>query len=219
MTTMAELALVFFTSFLVGLTGAISPGPLLVLNIREAARVGFWAGPSVASGHSLLELVMVVVLAQGLRQILNTPTIVGSIGILGGLVLLWMGAMIMVEGRKARLPIRMDPHSETPRPRLVGVLAGALVSIANPYWWVWWLTVGVGYLVLSMTMGLPGIVSFYGGHILADYFWYSLVALGIAGGRRIIGDRFYQWLSVSCGGVILLVGIFFLIAGFRAFAN
>ena len=61
-----ESLAVFGTSFLVGLSGALAPGPLLALDIRESTARGFWAGPYIATGHSLLELLVVVLLAVGL---------------------------------------------------------------------------------------------------------------------------------------------------------
>ena len=34
---------IFVTSFLVGISGAVSPGPLLAFNIKETMRTGFMA--------------------------------------------------------------------------------------------------------------------------------------------------------------------------------
>ena len=63
---MEALVLLFITSMIVGVSGAATPGPLLIVNITETARRGFWAGPAVALGHSLLELVTVALLSLGL---------------------------------------------------------------------------------------------------------------------------------------------------------
>jgi len=51
----ASLPIIFATSFAVGFSGAITPGPLLVYSIREAIKRGFAAGPLVVLGHALLE--------------------------------------------------------------------------------------------------------------------------------------------------------------------
>ena len=60
------------------------------------------------------------------------------------------------------------------------VLTGILLSIANPYWFIWWATIGMGYIMYSVKFGLPGIISFFAGHILADLAWYYLVSFSVA---------------------------------------
>src|SRR3989304_1238837 len=86
---------IFGTSFLVGLSGAASPGPPLAHNIRETVRRGFIAGPLVALGHSLLELATVALLAVGLAQIPESSLAVSLIGIVGGAFLVWMGGGVL----------------------------------------------------------------------------------------------------------------------------
>jgi threonine/homoserine/homoserine lactone efflux protein len=85
------LAGVPITSFVVALSGALMPGPLLTITVGEAARRGFWAGPLIILGHGMLELTLVILLLVGLGSILNTPLILGTVGLVGGGVLAWMG--------------------------------------------------------------------------------------------------------------------------------
>ena len=77
---MAPILIIFANSFLVGFSGAVSPGPLLAFNIKETVRIGFIAGPLVVAGHSLLELVTVGALAFGLapRTLFATDTVFGG---------------------------------------------------------------------------------------------------------------------------------------------
>ena len=48
------------------------------------------------------------------------------------------------------------------------ILRGALMSVANPYWTIWWATIGLGYILHCMRFGAWGIFFFFVGHILAD---------------------------------------------------
>src|SRR3972149_5217323 len=48
------------------------------------------------------------------------------------------------------------------------VADGIIASISNPYWSLWWATIGLGYLALSSGQGLTGVAFFFAGHILAD---------------------------------------------------
>ncbi len=79
----------FFTSWLVGFSGAASPGPVSTSCLSEGARRGFWAGPRITVGHSLTELVMVILLAFGLGPFLSQPRVAAIIALLGGAILLW----------------------------------------------------------------------------------------------------------------------------------
>src|SRR3972149_43268 len=55
-----SLVAIFGGSFVISLTGALSPGPLTTLAVREGVRKGFWAGPALAAGHGIVELALVV---------------------------------------------------------------------------------------------------------------------------------------------------------------
>ena len=209
-----EVLVIASTSFLVGLSGALMPGPLLTLDITEAARRGFWAGPLLTVGHGAVEGAVVVALVLGLGGLLSTPVVGAAIGIVGGLVLIWL-AQGMVRGALFG-ELSLGSVSSSGGLRAGPAVAGALVSVSNPYWVVWWATVGVSYLAWSLAQGGVGLVAFFGGHIMADLSWYSLVAALIAGGRRLIRDGVYKGLLVACGIVLAGLGVYFVVDGVQA---
>jgi threonine/homoserine/homoserine lactone efflux protein len=211
---LTALALIFSTSFLVGLSGAMMPGPLLALNISQTARRGFWAGPRLILGHAILEAVLVAALALGIREIFQEKLVAGSIGVLGGVVLTWMGQHILRRRRGLQLP-REAPSGPVRGGGLVW--QGALVSLSNPYWFVWWVTVGAGYTLWALEEGILGISSFYGGHILSDLGWYSLVSLIVATGRNMISDGVYRAVLAVCGLSLFGLGLYFIASGTRLF--
>ncbi len=187
------------TSFIVALSGALMPGPLLTVTVGEAARRGFWAGPLIMVGHALLELALVVLLLAGVGAWLHRPVVLGLVGVTGAGMLGWMGLALVRSSRHSRLEFKAQDQAG-----LHPVLAGILLSAANPYWLLWWLTIGLGYVLFSVKYGILGVALFYGGHILADFSWYSLVSGAVAQGRRFISDRLYQGFLACCG--LFLVG-------------
>ena len=210
---MLSAAAIFGTSFLVGLSGAMSPGPLLAFNIKETVRMGFLAGPLVAAGHSLLELFMVLALAMGITRLLDSAPLVGAIGILGGLFLLWMGWGLLRNPGQAALPSREDQRHHG-RSGVCGPLVGGfVVSLSNPFWAVWWLTVGATFMTRSLELGLLGIGAFYVGHILSDFAWYGLVSATLASGRRFITQRLYRGVMLACGVFLAGMGAYFVASG------
>jgi threonine/homoserine/homoserine lactone efflux protein len=208
------LIIIFGTSFLVGLSGAMMPGPLLAVNISQAARRGFWAGPRLVLGHGILEITMVVAMALGLREIFQVKLVAGSIGLLGGGFLIWMGQNILRQRKQPFLPQESNPGSHHSGGL---VWQGVLVSLSNPYWLVWWATVGTSYTLWALEGGIPGLSSFYVGHILSDLGWYSLVSLIVATGRRVISDGVYRAILAGCSLALFGLGVYFMASGIRFF--
>ncbi len=99
--------------------------------------------------------------------------------------------------------------------RMHPVLAGILTSLSNPYWALWWATVGLSYIALSLQLGWAGLAFFYLGHILSDLAWYSAVSVALAMGRRLITDRTYRGLVTACAVFLVGFGLYFGYAGAR----
>lgn len=222
---METLAGIAITSFLVGLSGAMMPGPVLTVTIGETAarlrpdapgpcgraqRRGALAGPLIVLGHSLLEMLLVAGVVLGLGKLLVLGPVIGTIGLMGGLVLVWMAGGMFRSLRQ--LTLRADVSGGA---RQHPVLAGILTTLSNPYWIIWWATIGLTYIALSMRMGLTGLASFYVGHILSDLAWYSSISLTLAMGHRLLTDRVYRGLVAVCAGFLLAFGLYFGYAGVR----
>ena len=202
---------IFITSFIVGLSGALMPGPMLTVTISQSAVRGWIVGPLVVLGHGILELALVVAIAYGLGQFLAKGPVIGTIGIVGGAVLLWMGWSMVRDARKVSLVIDGKRGAASLHP----VWAGILSSLSNPYWTVWWATIGLGYIAFSMKYGMPGISFFYTGHILADLVWYVLIAALVHFGKRWTNDRVFQTLIALCGIFLIGFAAFFGYSGIK----
>jgi threonine/homoserine/homoserine lactone efflux protein len=208
---MWSLLEIFVTSFGVGLSGALMPGPVLTVTIAEATRRGFWAGPLIVLGHGIIEFSLFIALVLGLGSLLKHNLVFGSVGIGGALVLIWMGVGMMRGLKEATLKLELK-EGERSRP----VLAGLLTSVSNPYFIIWWATIGLWYIALSQRQGIMGLGSFYTGHIMADCVWYFSVAAAITVGKKIMNDRTYRWLIGICGVFLMALGIYFGSTGLKA---
>ncbi|ROQ91223.1 LysE family transporter [Desulfosoma caldarium] len=205
---MWELLAIGAGSFTVALSGALMPGPLLTITITESVRRGFRAGPWLMTGHAVLELVVVVAVVLGLGPFLKKPTVMGAIALGGGAFLLMMGVDMVRSATRLSFNLHAQESTETSgrHPVVLGVLA----SLANPYWTLWWATIGLGYLVTAMKVGPWGVGCFFVGHVVADFAWYSLVSLGVTQGTRFLGDRSYRWVLRFCGLFLVGFGAWFL---------
>ena len=202
------LAGIFATAFVVGLSGAMMPGPLLAVTVDESARRGAMTGPLLVLGHMMLESALVAAIAFGLATFLGNKLVIVSIGLAGGGVMCWMGQGMVRSART--MSLRME--AEGPG-RMNPVAAGIVVSLSNPYWTIWWATIGVGYVILGMRFGVPGLLAFFAGHILSDFAWYTLVSVSVAKGKRFLSDRVYRTLIMLCGAALILFGLWFFRTG------
>jgi threonine/homoserine/homoserine lactone efflux protein len=210
-----DIAAIFTTSFLVGFSGAMMPGPMLAVTVGETARRGFWTGPLIVLGHALLELLLVVLLVLGLASVLGKEEVKTVIGLVGGLFLVYFGWGMARDALKGRVTLDFGEEEAPGSPSRAGrsmhpVAAGILVSLSNPYWSMWWATIGLLYITQALQYGAGGMSSFYSGHILADLAWYGLVAAAVAGGRRFISQKVYNGVLVLCGLFIIGLGIYFI---------
>ncbi len=195
---------------MVGLSGALMPGPLLTVTINESYRQGFSAAPKLVAGHAVLEGGMVILLGLGLEQIITNNIFFGVVAILGGMYLFGMGWDMVAAIRDGRLTLDLESHEGK---RIGPFAAGLTISLANPYWSLWWATFGLSYLGRSLQHGVPGAVFFYAGHISADIIWYFLVAILVVSGRRFLSDRLYHVIIVASAALLLLLGPKFIADG------
>lgn len=188
----------FIVSFTIALSGALMPGPLLAAVIYESTRHGFKTGPLFILGHAVLEMLMIAVILFGFSHFLSNPLTLRMIAILGSIILFCFGLSMIVS-----LPRLTLSQAGTPTKPANLVWLGITMSLTNPYWTIWWLTIGLGLVLTAHQQGLLAIIVFFAGHISADLGWYSLVSLMVHKGRRFISDRIYRGMVLGCALVLI----------------
>ncbi len=201
---------IFVSSFVIALSGALMAGPLLTMAISESPRKGYMTGPLLILGHGLLEITLLVFLILGLAPILKQDFIFGIIALSGSIILLWMAFGMFRSLPSLDLDFKSGKSSGGHL-----VLSGILMSLANPYWAIWWATIGLGYIIHSQEFGLMGITVFFIGHILADLAWYSLISFSIVKGRTFFNVSFYRGLIGFCACFLVIFAGYFGYSGFE----
>lgn len=212
----ATPAAIFLSSFIIGLSGALMPGPLLAVAVRDSARRGFLAAPLLIVGHGILEAGLVALILLGLAEWLKGEAATAVISLAGGAMLLWMAVGMAREARTLRAPVAGAPAADRAGAARAGagslarsVVDGVIVSLANPYWSIWWATIGLGYLVMSRSLGATGIAAFFAGHILSDFAWYMFVGFAVCAGKGRLSDRFYRGVVGCCAVCLVFFAVSF----------
>lgn len=199
------------SAFLIGFTGAMAPGPFLTVTITRTVTKGPGSAALMLVGHAALEGLLLVGFAFGLQAVLNDARVSSVLAAVGGAFLLWMGWGLLhgaVRGTISpeAVPVRRES-------RLGPVLHGAAVSLSNPYWTLWWATIGVKLAADGLAIGPLGVASFFIGHELADVTWYGFVILATARGRHLLADRPYRAIIGVCALFLLYLGARFALDG------
>jgi threonine/homoserine/homoserine lactone efflux protein len=209
------LWIIFSVSFLMALSGALMPGPLLAYTVARSVRSsgrGFLVGARVIAGHAAVETLILGALVLGVGELLKAPAAIKTIGVAGALLLFFMGAGMLREIFKNRSSGEARGAEDTPAPAngMSPFLAGVLVSMSNPYWWLWWLTVGSATLIrFGVTVrAWQGLAAFFIGHELADLGWYSTVSTLCYFGRRGLSRGLYNAVLGVCATAIIGFGLY-----------
>jgi threonine/homoserine/homoserine lactone efflux protein len=155
-----ESLVLFSLGLVVGLSGAVIPGPLLAFTLFDTTNKGRVTGHCIMIGHMLWEFGVILLILFGFGWI-----IVGNsqvIYLAGGVVLAFMG-MRMVWSRTGEVKMRAAKVDSS--------LGGGIFYTAfNPTQPLWWATAGLALLLKGLeVMGILGVVLVTAGHWLADF--------------------------------------------------
>jgi threonine/homoserine/homoserine lactone efflux protein len=211
----ASLWIVLSFSFVVALSGAMMPGPLFTYTVAKTVaspRRGFLTGLWVTLGHAVLEALLIVALLLGISELLRIRAVLLGIGTVGCAVLLYMGVGLIRDALRGKTP-DLDPEASragSALRRLPPVIGGVVISMSNPYWWIWWVTVGSAFMLrfeLSLARW-PSLTAFFLGHEAGDLAWYLAVSSLVYWGRRRLSGGLYQGILLACGILIIGFGVY-----------
>lgn len=94
---------------------------------------------------------------------------------------------------------------------------GIVISLSNPYWTLWWLTIGSNLVLSSLRSGSANLPAVYLGHILSDYSWYCAVGALISLGKRTFSAKLYHGLLEACSAFMIALSFHFFLTGLVKF--
>ncbi len=205
---MIEIFLFTATSFVVGLSGALVPGPMLTVTISDSLKKGFIAGPMVVLGHFIAEIAIIFLTFAGLRWFMGSSTAAFVIGTLGGFILVLMGYRIIGSSNSLK-EIREDNGISK---RYGPVLNGVLTSVSNPFFFIWWATIGWVFMFKGLELaGIFGVLGFLAGHWTSDLSWFSLVSFFTSRGSQVMTEKHYKIMMNASGVFLMILGVYFLL--------
>jgi threonine/homoserine/homoserine lactone efflux protein len=197
------VALILFLLKAIGisLSGVMAPGAVTAATVAQGAR-NRWAGPLVAVGHGIVEIPLIFFIMLGLGVLFQADWFKIGVGAFGGAFLVWMGAGMLCEiGKADSSPGKMVTAGP--------LMTGLILSISNPYFLLWWATVGLNLTLEARSLGWTAFLLFALVHWLCDLVWLTVLSFTAFHGTDLLGPRVQRIVLGVCGVVLIAFGICF----------
>ena len=195
------------TVVVVTASGALMPGPLFAANLLQGSKGGAKSGFMISVGHTLVELPLVMLIGAGISRLLNLPGFSTVVGLIGGSALIIFGVFQIRD--VAGSSFNIEPIADAKLHKRSLMLGVGLTGL-NPFFIVWWLTVGLGLVVQAVEFGaLLGVLIMYISHVWMDYAWLTGTAYLSARGKTLLKARGYRLLLAALALLIVYFGVGF----------
>jgi len=202
---------------LISVSGVLSPGPLFFANLVLSKNGGFWSGIKVAIGHTIVELPVVILYSIPLIIFSSqsvTFSIINFISLIGGISLIVFGILFVV-----KIISKNNKHnyiiesSKIEKP----VIAGILFTGINPFFFLWWLSVGIKLISDSIALvGYPiGIAFLFLVHVWMDYAWLGLTSYFASKGISVLRSQYHKFIILILTIPLFYYGINFTLTAIR----
>ena len=204
---------IFILSFLVALTGALSPGPLLTFTIYKSLKQkrGYLAAIYILLGHATIEFTLIIALLAGASLIFQNIVFLTLVGFLGGIFLVIYGIFAIRGVLKTNFETNFTLEENVVKGyKGNSYVGGILVSLSNPFWTFWWAVIGLSLMVsFDITLLMPiEILLFFIGHELGDIVWYLPLSIFVYYGGKTLNPRIYKYILIGCGVFMIVFGIY-----------
>lgn len=202
---MAQITEFAIIVIVISASGVMSPGPLFAANISYGLREGAKSGIKMAFGHTIVELPLVILLGIGVFSLETFPEFRTTLSVVGAITL-FIFALVQI---KTALQNNKD---FTSAPKHGALHAGIVLSALNPFFVIWWLTIGFKLISDAMLMwAFSGIVIVFFLHIWMDFAWLGGISFLASKSSKILSSRNYKIIMVGLSLSLVYFGITFLV--------
>ncbi|MGA2159210.1 MAG: LysE family transporter [Dehalococcoidia bacterium] len=184
----------------ISLSGVMLPGPLTAATIAKGYHEKN-AGVYIGLGHGIIEIPIIALIYFGFATYLTIPIVKQATGVAGGLLLVIMGLMIFLTFRKPVAGSVSLPYNS--------LVTGIVMTGGNPYFFLWWATIGVALISGAVAFGIVGLVLFTVVHLSCDMVWEQVVSTTVFRTRHLWTPGVQKTVFGICALVLVGFGIWF----------
>ena len=190
----------------ISFSGVMMPGPMFAVTLAKSYKSP-WAGTRISLGHAVIEVPLILLIYFGFAQFFQNSVVQFVLSILGGGMIIWLG-ISMFRARAEVVKGSKDlPYS--------AFTAGILTSGLNPFFLLWWATIGSLLIMRFLEFGTTGLIVFIVVHWLVDLLWLSFISVLVYRTHSLWGRKFQEGLFIACSLLLVGFGGWFLISGIQ----
>ena len=192
------------TVVVTSLSGVMAPGPMFTMTLAKSYKSP-WAGAQVSLGHAVIEVPLILLIYFGIAQFFQNIVVQLVLSVLGGGMIIWMGIGLFCARKEVARGGKDTSYS--------AFVAGILMSGLNPFFLVWWVTVGSLLLMTFLEFSPQGLILFIVVHWLCDLVWLSLVSFTVYKTHSFLAQRLQEWIFIVLSVALLYFGGQFIVKG------
>ena len=201
---MVQMLAVLFSVILVSFSGVMLPGPMFAVALAKSFKSP-WTGALMSLGHAVVEVPIILVIYYGFARFFQFNYVRFGLSLAGGAMIIWLGIGLFRFRRDVVQKGRDLPYN--------AFVAGILLSLLNPFFILWWATIGSMLLMKFLDFTRQGLVLFIFVHWLVDLAWLSFVSVVSFRTRDLWGQRVHEAIFVVCSLLLVGFGGWFLVSG------
>ncbi len=186
----------------VSLSGVMAPGPITAATITMGTRSRY-AGIIISAGHIVIELPVIVLIILGFNKILESSKTQIAIGFAGGIFLLLMGVQMLRGLGRAQ-------YQSEKKYKASPFVTGIILSATNPFFLLWWATIGLGLAMNASSLGIFALVLFALVHWLCDFVWLGALSWASFAGSELLGPGKLRLVLTICALAMFFFAVKFI---------
>jgi len=191
----------------ISLSGVMMPGPMFAVTVAKSYKSQF-AGTQIALGHAVIEVPLILLIYFGFARFFESNIAQLVLGILGGAMIIWLGIAMF----RARAEV-VQGGKDLPYNAFI---AGILTSGFNPFFLLWWVTIGSMLIMKFLDFGTTGLIVFIVVHWLCDLVWLSFVSVLVYRTHSLWGHKLQEGIFIACSLLLVGFGGWFMISGLQS---
>lgn len=191
---------------IISLSGVMMPGPMFAVTLAKSYKSP-WAGAQIALGHAVIEVPLILLIYFGFAHFFQNTSVQLGLSIAGGGMIIWLGINMFRTRTEVTQKGKDLPYN--------AFVAGILTSGFNPFFLLWWATIGSMLVMKFLDFGVTGLTVLIIVHWLCDLAWLSFVSNIVYRTHSFWGRKLQEGIFIACSLLLVGFGIWYMVSGIQ----